>query len=513
MSVPVNVIEAKFNARERRCVAGPLWQYDYGKILKITGIALPDMYEVHFSNDPHGIAKTITGNSDGVSIPDEYLVSGASVFAWLFLHNGSNDGGTELQIEITVRRRARAVEIPPTPVEQTVITQLIADMNVALEKAEHERELSEEAANKSEESMEESQDAAELSKSYAVGGTGTRDGEDEDNAKFWSEQSKQAFEDARTQATNAENSKNAAVDSERNAKQSEEKAKISETNAGSSEANAKQSEQKAKESEKKAAQMMGEAERHKNAAKTAEDNARSHEDKARAAEESARNERAGAENAANASGGFASISQSYAVGGTGVRDGEDIDNSMYYYQQTKIAANDALNDIEIAENSVLETIQNEKDSSIGEIQAETQERVEEVDRHAAVVSGYADNAKASMTAAGESASKALSAKNGAEEAYKNAEKEKEASEEASRAAETSRQSAETANTEAGEHESNAQRYASEAAESAALAQQEAALKGWMYVEGRDDGHLYLVSENMDGITLKDVNGRLVIVYG
>ena len=54
-----------------------------------------------------------------------------------------------------------------------------------------------------------------------------------------------------------------------------------------------------------------------------------------------------------------------------------------------------------------------------------------------------------------------------------------------------------------------------AAQYAELAEQAASEKGWMYVEGREDGYLYMVtSDNApDGIELKD-NGRgeLIVVY-
>lgn len=41
---------------------------------------------------------------------------------------------------------------------------------------------------------------------------------------------------------------------------------------------------------------------------------------------------------------------------------------------------------------------------------------------------------------------------------------------------------------------------------AQMARQGAAEKGFMYVEGEDDGHLYLYTENTEGITLEDNNG-------
>jgi hypothetical protein len=49
-------------------------------------------------------------------------------------------------------------------------------------------------------SENESSDSATLSRSYAMGGTGTRTGEDEDNAQYYSNQSQQYAQDAKTSA-------------------------------------------------------------------------------------------------------------------------------------------------------------------------------------------------------------------------------------------------------------------------------------------------------------------------
>ena len=71
------------------------------------------------------------------------------------------------------------------------------------------------------------------------------------------------------------------------------------------------------------------------------------------------------------------------------------------------------------------------------------------------------------------------------------------------------QNARNSETNSAESERKAETYSQ-------LAQQAAAEKGWMYVEGRDNGILYLItSDNApDDITLKDDGtGRLVAVYG
>ena len=131
----MNVTNA-YMAGKRVGQTSPLYQYDYGQILKIVGIDLPSSYEVHFSNQPHGTATTQIGNADGVTIPDTYLTSGNPVYAWIYLHTGANDGETEYQITIPVIPRASISNATPTPVQQDAITEAIAALNAAVTDAE-----------------------------------------------------------------------------------------------------------------------------------------------------------------------------------------------------------------------------------------------------------------------------------------------------------------------------------------------------------------------------------------
>lgn len=157
-----NITVAVFSDGGRETTAAPLWQYDYGQILQLAGIPeLPVAYEVQFSNDREkGSAKTQIGGEDGVAIPDEFLVTGKPVFAWVFLHAGEEDGETVYQVTIPVRRRSRATDAPPTPQQQSAITEAIAALNAAVEQtaedaaaaaqSEHNAAASEEAAAASE---------------------------------------------------------------------------------------------------------------------------------------------------------------------------------------------------------------------------------------------------------------------------------------------------------------------------------------------------------------------------
>lgn len=66
---------------------------------------------------------------------------------------------------------------------------------------------------------------------------------------------------------------------------------------------------------------------------------------------------------------------------------------------------------------------------------------------------------------------------------------------------------------AGESAQKAHEDAQRAETAAARAEQEMEKRGWMFVQGEEDGHLYLYKNNQADITMEDDNGRLIIVYG
>lgn len=179
------------------------------------------------------------------------------------------------------------------------------------------------------------EDVMKTSKSWAVGGTGIRDGENTNNSEYWSEQSKTSANassasasnaaisesnaneymgNALTYSQNAESYMNNANTYMNNAKTSEENAKVSENAAKVSEENAKTSENASKASETNAG--------------VSETNAKTSEETALVSEQNARTSETNALNSANRA-------QSYAVGGTGTRDGEDTNNAYYYYEKVK----------------------------------------------------------------------------------------------------------------------------------------------------------------------------------
>ena len=140
-----------------------------------------------------------------------------------------------------------------------------------------------------------------------------------------SESSQQA---AAMSEINAKASENAAKASETAAKTSETNAKASETAAAKSATAAEASESNAKVSETSASQYAATA---TSEAASASQSASTATDKANIATQKATEIIGKAESAADS----ATKAQSYAVGGTGSREGEDSDNAKYYFEQVK----------------------------------------------------------------------------------------------------------------------------------------------------------------------------------
>lgn len=115
-------------------VFGPCinFQYDEKQILVISGVDLPEYYEVDFCNDGDSSTITMVGTSDGVQIPDEFLTTGKYVKAYVVVQ-GEDEGAVETRYEITlpVRKRPVRTDIEPTPAEQQQIDSLVAILEQA----------------------------------------------------------------------------------------------------------------------------------------------------------------------------------------------------------------------------------------------------------------------------------------------------------------------------------------------------------------------------------------------
>jgi len=176
MSESLNIVKASFGGL-REVATAPLWQWDYGQILQIDGLDLPQAFEVHFSNSRKS-GETITqiGTDNQVTIPDMYLTSGADIFAFVFLHDGTDDGETEYVIKIPVRERPEPSDIEPTPVQQDVITEAIAALNSAVTQTGEDAASAAQSADEAEEWANKAAQSAEAA-GYAEFAINDEDGQ------------------------------------------------------------------------------------------------------------------------------------------------------------------------------------------------------------------------------------------------------------------------------------------------------------------------------------------------
>ena len=102
-----NIITANFSGGGTSATTAPLWQWDYGQALCITGIEdLPAAFEVHFStNRTGGVSTTAVGADGQVTIPNVLLTIGKNLNAWIYLSDSEGEGETEYSILIPVKAR------------------------------------------------------------------------------------------------------------------------------------------------------------------------------------------------------------------------------------------------------------------------------------------------------------------------------------------------------------------------------------------------------------------------
>ena len=123
-----NIVTALYNDTGRARTR-PLYRYDYGQVLQINGTTLPETYEVHFSNSVRDEAVTVTGNANGVEVPDACLMDGRPVYAWLYMHTGEDDGETVFHITIPVIDRSCPSGVAPTPIERNIAQEALNKAN------------------------------------------------------------------------------------------------------------------------------------------------------------------------------------------------------------------------------------------------------------------------------------------------------------------------------------------------------------------------------------------------
>ena len=78
-------IIAAFSEGTTKVYTKSVHQFDKGQKLIITGIPLPSKYEIHVSNEKDkGFAAPLSGDLEGVYIPDSFFMSGDYVYCWVY---------------------------------------------------------------------------------------------------------------------------------------------------------------------------------------------------------------------------------------------------------------------------------------------------------------------------------------------------------------------------------------------------------------------------------------------
>ena len=107
-----NIVRVAFSGASRFARTIPVTRQDRGVWLLFENVDVPDTFQVHFSHirSNNGTAKTWMGTKEnGVLIPDEYLISGKTVYAWIFVQE-DDSGMSKYMAEIPVYATAGPID-------------------------------------------------------------------------------------------------------------------------------------------------------------------------------------------------------------------------------------------------------------------------------------------------------------------------------------------------------------------------------------------------------------------
>ena len=163
----MKIVTAKFTD-ERKTDVFDICQWDYGQVLRIEGLKLPKMVEIHFSlQETAGEAITRIGTTkDGVTdviIPDSMLENeGAGgtykIYAWVYLTD-ADSGSTEYKVTIHVKARSKP-EIPGGGDNPDIFHEAVLAVRESAEKAEEAQRQAEGYAHGREDLPERAEDNA-----------------------------------------------------------------------------------------------------------------------------------------------------------------------------------------------------------------------------------------------------------------------------------------------------------------------------------------------------------------
>lgn len=157
-----NIIEVQINEMLQRTQS--IWQYDYGRVLRITGPELPPAVEVQFSLDEKSgetlsrVGTTVDGVTE-VKIPDELLKHSATsnyqIYAYIYLTDETS-GNTKYEIIIPVRVRSKPTSPTEDPeTDPDLFRKTVVAVNASADRAENAASSAMESAASADETLAE----------------------------------------------------------------------------------------------------------------------------------------------------------------------------------------------------------------------------------------------------------------------------------------------------------------------------------------------------------------------
>lgn len=146
-----NIVSVKLDSRYASTLG--VWQYDYGKVLRITGPELPPAVEVQFSLAEKSGETLSRVGVDGVTevkIPDELLTHSATsnyrIYAYIYLTDETS-GNTKYEITIPVRVRSKPTSPAEDPeTDPDLFRETVVAVNASAERAKMAEQNAKESA-------------------------------------------------------------------------------------------------------------------------------------------------------------------------------------------------------------------------------------------------------------------------------------------------------------------------------------------------------------------------------
>ncbi len=127
-------------------------QYDYGQFLKLYGLHLPPVVEVHFKNALSEQLLVVAGSTEEgvttVQIPNKMLNEPHNITAYIFMSDGES-GRTVLRIDLNMRIRPQPQQVSTDPDDPTYISGLSELISLAAQTVEKAEKCSSEASSAS----------------------------------------------------------------------------------------------------------------------------------------------------------------------------------------------------------------------------------------------------------------------------------------------------------------------------------------------------------------------------